>query len=53
MASPEELVERRGLDGLEDITRQMEYFPPLPYQPGGKLPDMQKAKERQIKRGWR
>ena len=31
----------------------MEFFPPLPYQPGGKLPDMQKAKERQIERGWR
>ena len=26
---------------------------PLPYQPGGKLPDMQKAKEKQIARGWR
>jgi hypothetical protein len=29
--SPGELVEKRGLNGLEDMQKQMEYFPPLPY----------------------
>ena len=41
MAPPLELVTvREELGGLHDITKLMEFFPPLPYQPGGKLPDM-------------
>jgi hypothetical protein len=52
MPSPVELVKKKGLNGFDDMHRQMEHFPPLPFQPGGKLPDLQKARQRQIEMGW-